>query len=146
MLATSQNENKNEKEKMRFLFISGTFSVRNQEKSLWVLEEGRKARVRTLLFPLFTPYTERIYVQGLAEFKLIDLAKENEGFEAVVIKCGYVMKKESPVPEVLVGLSRQAIRVDELAAAMIDTAINGSATDTIGNAELRRRGKKLLRG
>jgi hypothetical protein len=56
------------------------------------------------------------------------------------------MKKESPVPEVLVGLSRQAIRVDELAAAMIDTAINGSEVDTIGNAELRRRGKKLLKG
>jgi hypothetical protein len=144
MLAASKNENKNEK--MRFLFISGTFSVRNQEKSLWVLEEGRKARVCTLPYPLFTPYTERIYVQGLAELKLIDLAKENEVFEAVVIKCGYVMKKESPVPEVLVGLSRQAIRVDELAAATIDTAINGSATDTIGNAELRKRGKKLLRG
>jgi hypothetical protein len=87
-----------------------------------------------------------VYEQGLAELKLIDLAKENEGFEAVVIKCGYVMKKESPVPEVLVGLSRQAIRVDELAAAMIGTAINGNEADIIGNAELRRRGKKLLKG
>jgi hypothetical protein len=64
----------------------------------------------------------------------------------VVIKCGYVMKKESPVPEVLVGLSRQAIRVDQLAAAMIDTAINGSEMNTIGNTELRRRGKKRFRG
>jgi hypothetical protein len=47
---------------------------------------------------------------------------------------------------VLVGSSRQAIRVDELAAAMIGTAINGNEADTIGNAELRRRGKKLLKG
>jgi hypothetical protein len=31
--------------KIRFLFISRTFSVRDQGKSLWVLEEGRKARV-----------------------------------------------------------------------------------------------------
>jgi hypothetical protein len=31
--------------KIRFLFISGTFSVRDQKKSLWMLEEGRKARV-----------------------------------------------------------------------------------------------------
>jgi hypothetical protein len=31
--------------KTRFLFISGTFSVRDQAKSLWILEEGRKARV-----------------------------------------------------------------------------------------------------
>jgi hypothetical protein len=32
--------------KMRFLFISGTLSERNQSKSLWFLEEGRRARVR----------------------------------------------------------------------------------------------------
>ena len=31
--------------KIRFLFISGTFSVRDQGKTLWMLEEGRKARV-----------------------------------------------------------------------------------------------------
>lgn len=31
--------------KIRFLFISGTFSVRNQSKSLWILEERRKAWV-----------------------------------------------------------------------------------------------------
>ena len=35
--------------KIRFLFISGTFSVRDQTKSLWMLEEGRKARVRIRL-------------------------------------------------------------------------------------------------
>jgi hypothetical protein len=31
--------------KIRFLFISGWFSVRDQGKHLWMLEEGRKARV-----------------------------------------------------------------------------------------------------
>jgi nucleoside-diphosphate-sugar epimerase len=31
--------------KLRFLFISGTLSERNQSKSLWFLKEGRKARV-----------------------------------------------------------------------------------------------------
>ena len=31
--------------RVRFLFISGTMSERNQRKSLWFLEEGRKARV-----------------------------------------------------------------------------------------------------
>jgi len=31
--------------RIRFLFISGMFSVRDQNKSLWMLEEGRKARV-----------------------------------------------------------------------------------------------------
>lgn len=31
--------------KIRFLFISGTLSERNQTKPLWFLEEGRRARV-----------------------------------------------------------------------------------------------------
>ena len=30
--------------RIRFLFISGTFSEKNQSKSLWFLEEGRRAR------------------------------------------------------------------------------------------------------
>jgi hypothetical protein len=36
--------------KIRFLLITGALSVRDQTKSLWILEEGRKARVCPLLF------------------------------------------------------------------------------------------------
>jgi hypothetical protein len=36
--------------KIRFLLISGALSVRDQTKNLWILEEGRKARVCSLLF------------------------------------------------------------------------------------------------
>jgi hypothetical protein len=32
-------------EKVRFLFISGILSVKDQKKRLWFLEEGRRARV-----------------------------------------------------------------------------------------------------
>jgi transcription initiation factor TFIIIB Brf1 subunit/transcription initiation factor TFIIB len=81
----------------------------------------------------------------LAETKLLELAEQNKDFEAVIVKCGYVLKKESAVPEVLVGVSRQAIRVDELAAAMVESAVMGSGSRTIGNAESRSMGKKLLK-
>jgi hypothetical protein len=84
-------------------------------------------------------------MQGLAETKLLKLAEENGNFEAVVVKCGYVLKKESSVPEVLVEASRNVIRVDELAAAMVELAVMGSRSQTIGNAELRSMGKKLLK-
>jgi hypothetical protein len=83
--------------------------------------------------------------QGLAETRLLKLAEENRDFEAVVIKCGYVLRKETPVPDVLVSMSRQAIRVDELAAAMVELAVMGSESKTIGNAELRSMGKRLLK-
>jgi hypothetical protein len=63
----------------------------------------------------------------------------------VVVKCGYVLKKDSAVPEVLVGVSRNAIRVDELAVAMVEIAVGGSGSKTFGNSELRSMGKRLLK-
>jgi hypothetical protein len=79
------------------------------------------------------------------ETHLLDLANEYEDFEAVIIVAGAVLKKESRIPELVVGLSRNAIRVDELAATMIDNATNGSGSGIIKNEELRKRGKALLR-
>ena len=84
-------------------------------------------------------------MQGLAETKLLELAEKNSDFEAVIIKCGYVLKKESAVPEVLAGVSRNAIKVDELAAAMVEIAVMGSGSKTFGNSELRSMGKGLLK-
>jgi len=37
-----------------------------------------------------------------------------------------------------------AIRVDELAAVMVDAAINGLSEMVLGNAEMVKKGKKLL--
>lgn len=56
-----------------------------------------------------------------------------------------VVGTKKPVPEFVLSASRSAIRVNELAAAMIDIALDGSATDTMGNSKLRQRRKKLLR-
>lgn len=74
----------------------------------------------------------------------MELAEANTDFEAVIIKCGYVLKRQSAVPEVVVGLSKNAIRVDELAAAMVELAVMGNGSKTFGNAELRSMGKRLL--
>jgi hypothetical protein len=75
----------------------------------------------------------------------LELAEKNKDFQAAIIKCGYVLKKESAMPNVLVEVSRNAIRVDELAAAMVELAVMGSGSKTIGNAELRSMGKRLLK-
>ena len=45
LAAAKLSGEENDNGKMRFLFISGTLSERNQSKSLWFLEEGRRARV-----------------------------------------------------------------------------------------------------
>ena len=64
--------------------------------------------------------------------------------ETVIIKAGLVIGKEHWIPEWVVGVSRLAIRVDGLAAAMVDCAVGGSGSGTLGNGELRRRGGGLL--
>jgi hypothetical protein len=75
----------------------------------------------------------------------LELVEKSGNFETVVIKCGYVLKKDNAVPELLVDFSKQAIRVDELAAAMVEIAVMGSGSKTIRNAELRSLGKRLLK-
>ena len=85
-----------------------------------------------------------IISQGLAETKLLELANENlDVLETLIIKAALVVGKKNPMPELIIWASRNAIRVDELAAAMIDIAMNGSATNTVENAMLRQMGKKL---
>ncbi|KUJ20052.1 uncharacterized protein LY89DRAFT_682855 [Mollisia scopiformis] len=103
---------------LRFLFVSGTFSERDQGRRLWFLEQGRMARVScSLLCKGVSKLMRRelMVVQGLAENRLFNLAEQNPDiFEAVAVKAAYVVPKKSKVPDVVVGLSRNAIRVDEL--------------------------------
>lgn len=72
----------------------------------------------------------------------------NVSFEAVIIQAAYVLPKmsESCVPEFVVALSRKAIRVDELAATMVDVGLHRDGSGRIGNGDLRRRGREVLRG
>ena len=41
-----------EGKKFRFLYCSGLLAVRDQQKKLWFMEEGRKIRVRAFTSPL----------------------------------------------------------------------------------------------
>jgi hypothetical protein len=53
-------------EKVRFLFISGILSVKDQKKRLWFLEEGRRARVSSP-FIFFTVARPRDSIGGEME-------------------------------------------------------------------------------
>ena len=65
-------------------------------------------------------------------------------FEASFVKPGYVLPKGSWMPDAVVGLSR-SVRVDELAAAMVEMAVRGKGEEQIlENATLKRWGRELL--
>lgn len=127
---TSGKSEEQDSSKLRFLFISGTLSERDQSKKLWFLEQGRKAR-------------------GLAENRLFELSKQHtEIFEAVIIKAAYVIPKSalcSMIPDLAVGCSGNAIRVEELGAAMVCCALDRHGSETVWNGELRSIGRRLLK-
>jgi hypothetical protein len=55
-----------------------------------------------------------------------------------------VLTKERTVHSVIRGSLPYTIRVDELAAALINVAENGSELDTLEHADLKQRGKDLI--
>lgn len=54
-----------------------------------------------------------------------------------------VLNKERGIKNWAMGFV-PSVRVDELAAALVDTAVNGTEQQTVENSELRTRGRELL--
>lgn len=83
--------------------------------------------------------------QGDVENKLIDFEEKHPyTFETIITKPGTVLGKGNPVPQMLYGVAK-AIKVDTLAAAMIDLAISGGkGKQTMENADLEERAKAAL--
>lgn len=93
--------------------------------------------------------TANLGKQGEAENQLMQLERENsETFAAFLAQVGSVVPKNNKgllAVAVLTQPLNPYIIVDELAAAMIDIAVNGAETQTISNADLVARGKSLLK-
>ena len=83
--------------------------------------------------------------KGDVENKLINFEEKHpDTFEAVILKPGAVLGKNNPIPQVFYGMA-SAIRVDTLAATMIDLALNGrKGQQTLEIADLERRGREAL--
>lgn len=65
-------------------------------------------------------------------------------FDAIIARPAFVLKKDSYL-NMLVSLGL-TVKVDELAAALMDTAVRGSEGPFIENDALRRKGDALLKG
>ena len=79
--------------------------------------------------------------------ELIEFAERHgDVFETVVVGLGMVVRKERRVHEWVPGSGWLAIRVDELAGAMVDSAVRrGGGTRMLENAEVRSMGKAVLK-
>jgi hypothetical protein len=85
-------------------------------------------------------------MQGKVENGLFELANKNPTtFEAYAFRPGGVLK-ENPGPlHLIMNALAPSIYVNDLAAAMIDTALNGNSTLIMENEEISRKGKDIIK-
>lgn len=122
------------KDKFRFVYTSGVLVVRDQNKSLWLMNDYRKMR-------------------GQTENYILDLAKTKpesvNSFEGYVARPGGICAKGFSLRSLFWSSMGQhySLSVEELAAAMIQLALNGSPDEgkmIYENVDLLRLGRKVL--
>jgi hypothetical protein len=81
--------------------------------------------------------------QGLAESKFLEFGEQNQNAETYVVKpAGVLARDGSALLKCL--LWTIAVRTDELAAVMVDIAINGGSEQVIVNKVIVERGRELV--
>ncbi|CAL5873064.1 uncharacterized protein PFLUO_LOCUS7333 [Penicillium psychrofluorescens] len=103
--------------KIRFVYCSGAAAERDHNKPLWFMQEYRRIR-------------------GQVETELLSLAEAHPNhFDAYIMRPGMVMSSELTLRSMLLCLTT-SVRVDVLAGAMLDLALDGVEKKIWGNAEI----------
>ncbi|KAJ7116072.1 hypothetical protein C8R44DRAFT_628816 [Mycena epipterygia] len=114
----------------RYLHTSGILAEQDQTKSLLFFQEGRR-------------------IKGTAETEMMAFAKQKEvhegRWETYIVKPAMVLHTEGDVLKRLGGYLLGTVKVDELAAVMIDIVSNGSNEQILQNADIVARGKLLVK-
>ncbi|KAJ7714361.1 hypothetical protein B0H16DRAFT_1899112 [Mycena metata] len=112
----------------RYIYCSGILAERDQTKPLWVSPTNRR-------------------VKGAAENSMIEFEEQNKGrWETYIVKPALIRAPEGDILKsiraylMLIG----TVRVNELAAAMIDIVSRGNKQQTFLNAEIISTGQAAL--
>ncbi|KAJ4179016.1 hypothetical protein NW755_012754 [Fusarium falciforme] len=125
---------KDKTEPFRFVYVSGSNAERDPAKKPWIMGDYCVMR------------------QGQVETDVLERAQKSSGtLKACVFKPGLIntantsllVKGVQGVARVLIGLP--TIQRDEMAAALLDTAVNGFEKDTFVNEELIEIGQRALK-
>ncbi|KAK5079872.1 hypothetical protein LTR70_002217 [Exophiala xenobiotica] len=111
-----------------YMHVSGVLAEKDQVKPLWFLQEGRRAK-------------------GLAEIRLREFAHDKTStnpWETYIARPSMVTPKVPGVLDSFGGWALGAIRVDQLAAAMIDVVERGAGQETFENADLVAHAKEIM--
>jgi hypothetical protein len=86
------------------------------------------------------------YSQGLAQSKFLEFGKQNQNVETYVVKPAGVLAKDASalLGSLLRTFSVPAVRVDKLAAVMVDLAVNGGSEQVVLNKVIVESERELL--
>ncbi|KAI9716324.1 MAG: hypothetical protein M1812_005389 [Candelaria pacifica] len=121
------------KTKFRFVYLSGLLAERDPDKSLWFLPIRRRSKGKTEL--------------SLLTFQSLHPSL----FQAIILRPGRFLAKEGGFEASIMGPilgDKRSIRVDVLAAAMIDLAVKGDrdadGKEVFVNEDIVRKGRGVL--
>ncbi|KAH8597059.1 hypothetical protein B0O99DRAFT_740120 [Bisporella sp. PMI_857] len=112
------------KKMFRYVYLGGAFTEPDQEKSLWFYAKGR-------------------HVRGLAQTKFLKFGQQNQNVETYVVKPAAFLEKNASG---LLGFWSWKfwLWTDEVAAVMVDLAVNGGSEQVVVNKVIMKRGRELL--
>ncbi|CAL8574940.1 hypothetical protein XPA_000886 [Xanthoria parietina] len=106
-----------QRQKFRFVYLSGGAAERDQTKPLWFMQDYRRIR-------------------GEVENQLLAHAEASgDAFEVCIMRPGLVLAKERNLVDMVKGLG-PSVRVDKLAGAMIAKALDGGGSQIVENGEI----------
>ncbi|MCJ1448902.1 MAG: hypothetical protein MMC23_009421 [Stictis urceolatum] len=111
--------------RFRFAYCSGALPERDQEKKLWFLEEGRKLR-------------------GSAENEVVQAGEDwRDAMDTFVLKPAYVLSRHAGYLNTVAG-STLTIRVQDLAAALLQSAVEGNDMQIEQSSSAAARGRRFF--
>ncbi|EPE31878.1 NAD(P)-binding Rossmann-fold containing protein [Glarea lozoyensis ATCC 20868] len=93
------------KKTFRYVYLGGAFTEHDQTRSLWFLSKGR-------------------HIRGLAETNLLRFGKENPAAKVSIVKPAGITGNNI-VGKVIGNVSSLTVRIDTLAAVMVELVVNG---------------------
>ena len=110
----------------KFVFVSGIVTVPDQDANIWIFSEGRK-------------------VGGQAENEIVAFAEGKQQFESFVMRPASVLAKDRGPLMKLRRMLPYSVGNEELAAVLVDIAVNGSKKTIWENSDLKLRSQELLK-
>lgn len=134
------------KKTFRYIYLGGAFIEPDQEKSLWFFAKGRHVRVcpynTSILCGITVLYAD--FSQGLAQTNFLEFGKQNQNVQTYVVRPAAVLAKDgSALLRCLLWMA--SVKTDELAAVMVDLAVNGGSEQVVGHKVTVERGRELTK-